>query len=127
MKNKKIGAIIKNEVERSIKNKWFVILNLLLLVATVIGMNFNNFKLLLKNNNVDFSNNMQIYVEDENNIAFNSIVDAFKDNSEVVVEKKESIEEYENDDLNENIILLKIENSKTDYITASLITKETVI
>ena len=47
MKNNKIGSIIKNEVERSIKNKWFVILNFLLLIVTIVGMNFNNFRALL--------------------------------------------------------------------------------
>ena len=58
MKNSKIGAIIKNEIEKSIKNKWFVILNLLLLIVTVVGLNFNNFKALLKQNEVSFSNQM---------------------------------------------------------------------
>lgn len=65
MKNSKIGSIVKNEVERSIKNKWFVILNFLLLIVTIVGLNFNNFKALLKEKNVSFSNSMELYVEDQ--------------------------------------------------------------
>ena len=80
MKNRKISAIIKNEIEKSIKNKWFVILNLLLLIVTVIGLNFNNFKALLKQNEVDFSNpeNARAFVEsfiDENMNTPESVID----------------------------------------------------
>lgn len=127
MRNSKIGSIVKNEVERSIKNKWFVILNLLLLVTTVVGMNFGNFKALLKNNNVSFSEKMEIYVEDLSNLAYDKLVEAFKDNNDIEVSKKQSIEEYKNEELSENAILLKVEKSKTEYIKSSLITKETVL
>lgn len=126
MKNRKIGAIIKNEVERSIKNKWFVILNLLLLIVTVIGLNFNNIKALFNKNNVSTSDTMQLYIEDKDNLAYNKIIEAFKDNSEINIEKRESIDELKNDDLSENIILLKIEKDNVNYIKSSLITKETI-
>ena len=80
MKNSKIVAIIKNDIERSIKNKWFVILNLLLLIVTVIGLNFNNFKALLKQNEVDFSNQMLIYIEDNDDLVYEELRDTIKDN-----------------------------------------------
>ena len=48
MKNNKVLPIIKNEVERSIKNKAFVILNVLLLLVTVVGLNFNNIRAIFK-------------------------------------------------------------------------------
>ena len=48
MKNSKVIPIIKNDLEKSIKNKWFVILNLLMLIITVGGLNFKNIKGLLK-------------------------------------------------------------------------------
>lgn len=127
MKNSKIGSIVKNEVERSIKNKWFVILNFLLLIVTIVGLNFNNFKALLKEKNVSFSNSMELYVEDQYNLAYDNLVEAFKYNSEIEVKKKQSIEEYKNEELSENIILLKVEKSKTEYIHSTLITKETVL
>lgn len=127
MKNNKIGAIIKNEIERSIKNKWFVILNILLLIVTVVGINFNNFKLLLKKNNVSTSEKMQIYVEDKDNIAFEKLVEAFKDNTDVSVEKQDNVSEFENDELSENIILLKVEKDNNSYIKSTLTTKETVL
>lgn len=126
MKGRKISSIIKNEVERSIKNKWFVILNLLLLVSTIVGINFNNFKALLKKNNVSFSHTMQIYVEDNENIGYDKLVEAFNNNETVKIEKRSSIEELKNNDLSEDTILLKIERSDKDYIRSDLITKETI-
>ena len=126
MKNRKIGAIIKNEIEKSIKNKWFVILNLLLLIVTVIGLNFNNFKALLKQNEVDFSNQMLIYIEDNDDLVYEELRDTFKDNEEVKVEKKDSVDEYKNDELGNDVILLEVERSDVDYLTASITTQETI-
>lgn len=126
MKNRKISAIIKNEIEKSIKNKWFVILNLLLLIVTVIGLNFNNFKALLKQNEVDFSNQMLIYIEDNDDLVYEELRDTFKDNEEVKVEKKDSVDEYKNDELGNDIILLEVERSDVDYLTASITTQETI-
>lgn len=127
MKNNKIGSIIKNEVERSIKNKWFVILNFLLLIVTIVGMNFNNFRALLKKNNVSISHVMQIYVEDKDNLAYDKIIEAFKENTDVIIEKINSVEELKNDNLSEDIILLKVERNNKDYIKSSVITKETIL
>ncbi len=126
MKNSKVGAIIKNEVERSIKNKWFVILNLLMLASVVVGLNFNNIKALLKSNNVDLSSHMEIKVEDKDNIAFKKLEEIFNINENVTITKVDSIDEYKNENLSKDVILLKIEKSKTNYIDASITSQETV-
>ncbi len=126
MRNSKVGAIIKNEVERSIKNKWFVILNLLMLASVVVGLNFNNIKALLKSNNVDLSSHMEIMIEDKDNIAFKKLEEIFNINENVTITKVDSIDEYKNENLSKDAILLKIEKSKTNYIDASIISQETV-
>ena len=73
MKSNKIVPIIKNDLERGIKNKWFVILNILMLLITVGGLNFNNIKNILKENNVDLSTKTIIYVEDNENLAYDKL------------------------------------------------------
>lgn len=127
MKNSKVGAIVKNELEKSIKNKWFVILNLLLLIVTIVGLNFGNIKALLKRNNVDLSSKMEIYVEDIENIAYTELAKEFLEQENVTIQKVDSIEKYKNESLSKDAILLKVEKSKTEYIKASIITKETVL
>ena len=105
---------------------FFVILNLLLLIVTVIGLNFNNFKALLKQNEVDFSNQMLIYIEDNDDLVYEELRDTFKDNEEVKVEKKDSVDEYKNDELGNDVILFEVERSDVDYLTASITTQETI-
>ena len=127
MKNRKIGAIIKNEFERSIKNKWFVILNLLLLIVTIVGINFNNFKALLKKNNVSLDSQIQMYIQDDDNLAYEKIYEEFKEDENFTIEKVENVSEYENADMSENVILLKVQKDDRTYIKTDFITKETVL
>ena len=44
MKNSKIGSVVKYTLEKNIKNKWFIGLNILFLVITVVALNFNTVK-----------------------------------------------------------------------------------
>lgn len=127
MKNRKIGAIIKNEFERSIKNKWFVILNLLLLIVTIVGINFNNFKTLLKKNNVSLDSQIQMYIQDDDNLAYEKIYEEFKEDENFTIEKVENVSEYENADMSENVVLLKVQKDDRTYIKTDFITKETVL
>ena len=124
MRNNKIVAIIKNDVERSIKNKWFVILNLLLLVVTVIILNFNNIRSIFKNDENYVENSVTIYVQDEQDLAYEQIVQAFNNNIDVDVEKTDNIQKYNNEQLDTNIILLDIQPDDTEYIKALIIFKD---
>ena len=131
MKNNKVLPIIKNEVERSIKNKSFVILNVLLLLVTVVGLNFNNIKAIFKNKNIDFSTNMVLYVEDKDNIAIDELKKAFdsfenvivKDESEFVDEQSQEIVKKNMDN---NSMYLEVKKSNSNYVVATLTTQETV-
>ena len=126
MKNSKIVAIIKNDIERSIKNKWFVILNLLLLIVTVIFLNFNSIKSLFeKEEDVTLvDNSTTIYIVDSENIAYDKIVKSFENDINVDVEKAENIEQYNNDNLDTNIILVDVHSDNVEYINASIIYKD---
>ena len=131
MKKNKVLPIIKNEVERSIKNKSFVILNILLLLVTVAGLNFNNIKAIFKNNNIDFSTNMILYVEDKDNIAMEELKKAFesfenvsvKDENEFVDEQSQEIVK---ENMDNNSMYLEVKKSNSNYVVATLTTQETV-
>lgn len=124
MKNSKVIPIIKNDLEKSIKNKWFVILNLLMLIITVGGLNFKNIKGLLKENNVDFSSMAFVYIEDNENLAYDKIVENLKGYEHVVVEKKDSVTEYENENIAPSTILLKVTRDENTLIKATILSKE---
>ena len=131
MKNNKVLPIIKNEVERSIKNKSFVILNVLLLLVTVVGLNFNNIKAIFKNKNIDFSTNMVLYVEDKDNIAIDELKKAFESFENVIVKDEsefvdEQSQEIVKKNMDNNSMYLEIKKSNLNYVVATLTTQETV-
>ncbi len=125
MKNSKIKAIVKNEVERSIKNKWFVILNIILLVSMCVGLNIGSIKDLLKNQNIDFSTKYDILVEDKDNLIFEKIKN-IEDEGINSIEKIENAADYENENIASNIIVVKLKKDTQKYIDASIISKEAV-
>lgn len=131
MKKNKVLPIIKNEVERSIKNKSFVILNILLLLVTVVGLNFNNIKAILKNKNIDFSTNITLYVQDEENIAIEELKKAFESFENVTVKDEsefldEQSQEIVKKNMDNNSMYLEIKKSNSNYVVATLTTQETV-
>ena len=131
MKNNKVLPIIKNEVERSIKNKSFVILNVLLLLVTVVGLNFNNIKAIFKNKNIDFSTNMVLYVEDKDNIAIDELKKAFESFENVIVKDEsefvdEQSQEIVKENMDNNSMYLEVKKSNSNYVVATLTTQETV-
>lgn len=126
MKNNKIGAIIKNDLERSIKNKWFVILNICILIFTVAGLNFNSIKNFFVDNEIATSEQMHIYVEDNENIAFDELAKAFEADTTVTIEKKDSVEEYENSSIDASTILIKVNKDESHYINVEVLTKEAI-
>ena len=131
MKNNKVLPIIKNEVERSIKNKSFVILNVLLLLVTVVGLNFNNIKAIFKNKNIDFSTNMVLYVEDKDNIAIDELKKAFESFENVIVKDEsefvdEQSQEIVKKNMDNNSMYLEVKKSNSNYVVATLTTQETV-
>ena len=69
---------------------------------------------------------MLIYIEDNDDLVYEELRDTFKDNEEVKVEKKDSVDEYKNDELGNDVILLEVERSDVDYLTASITTQETI-
>ena len=126
MKSNKIVPIIKNDLERGIKNKWFVILNILMLLITVGGLNFNNIKNILKENNVDLSTKTIIYVEDNENLAYDKLTENLSKYENITLEKRESVEEYENENIDSNTILLKVTRDEKSLIKAAILSKEGV-
>ena len=136
MKNNKVLPIIKNEVERSIKNKAFVILNVLLLLVTVVGLNFNNIRAIFKNKNINLSDSIIVYVKDEDNIAYGQIKAAFSKYDNVEIRNNKDFEKYNTQEVNAEELIkgqndvntyeLEIKKDATHYVVATLTTQETV-
>lgn len=127
MKNK-ILSIIRFDVEKSIRNKWFVILNILLLLVTVVSFNFGTVKSILEKKNIKLDKDTTIIVADPDNLIFDDLKEAFLEQTQgknIILQKEEHIqEEYRNEDINKETIIVTAKYCPEEVIKAQIISKE---
>lgn len=126
----KLGFLTKYSLGKKIKSKWFVVVNIIILLVISVLINMDS---IIKLFGGDFNNNEEILVMD--NIG---VLETFKDiyainNEYLKSETKYSIEEYKEgyDSAIEEIkdtdkILIVIDKDETNYITSKLITNSSM-
>lgn len=126
----KLGFLTKYSLGKKIKSKWFIVVNIIILLVISALINMDS---IIKLFGGDFDNNEEILVID--NIG---VLETFKDiyainNEYLKSETKYSIEEYKEgyDSAIEEIkdtdkILIVIDKDETNYITSKLITNSSM-
>ncbi len=126
----KLGFLTKYSLGKKIKSKWFVVVNIIILLVISVLINIDS---IIKLFGGDFNNNEEILVID--NIG---VLETFKDiyainNEYLKSETKYSIEEYKEgyDSAIEEIKdtdkkLIVIDKDETNYITSKLITNSSM-
>lgn len=126
----KLGFLTKYSLGKKIKSKWFIVVNIIILVVISALINMDS---IIKLFGGDFNNNEEILVID--NIG---VIDTFKNvyeinNKYLKSETKYSIEEYKEgyDNAIEEIkdtdkILIVIDKDETNYITSKLVTNSSM-
>ena len=126
----KLGFLTKYSLGKKIKSKWFIVVNIIILLVISAFINMDS---IIKLFGGDFNNNEEILVID--NIG---VLETFKDiyainNEYLKSETKYSIEEYKEgyDSAIEEIkdtdkILIVIDKDETNYITSKLITNSSM-
>lgn len=128
----KIFNIVKFNVSKNIKNKWFVVLNILFFVAMLITINFSTVKEILKENDISFDEKVKITIKDDTNKLYENLKEDLTkvENTEVAREYDEK--EYTKDNVSkEDIIVLLKENTENSNeslkdISVTIISKEGV-
>ncbi len=120
----KIVSIIKYNVEKNIRSKWFVILNVLLLLITLVGINFSTVSDIFKKDNIKFKEDTEILLCDNDNLIYEDLNNSLKDIDGVVL-KKEEEKEYNKENLKKNQIAVKVDKEGTD-IKAKVTSQEGV-
>ena len=126
----KLGFLTKYSLGKKIKSKWFIVVNIIILLVISALINMDS---IIKLFGGDFNNNEEILIID--NIG---VIDTFKNvyeinNEYLKSETKYSIEEYKEgyDSAIEEIkdtdkILIVIDKDETNYITSKLITNSSM-
>lgn len=131
MMNSKVKSIIKHNVDTSIRNKWFVILNVLMLLVVIVSFNIDNISTLLKNKNIDIGSKdkLVISIDDETDTLKNIL-----DNKIIKYKLEESIEtkvdtndgDYTNDTIPDSFINIILNLSEDEVVKAKVISKEAI-
>lgn len=126
MNSKKVKGIIKFSITKGIQNKWFIILNIFILLATLVTTNINSIDEFLKNHNINlFDEEFQIEVVDNENIGFKQIEKEFEDIPNVEIKKVEE-NTYTKDTITDTVIVIEIGKDEETIIKGSIISKESL-
>lgn len=126
MKNK-ITSIVKYTVEKNIRNKWFIILNILMFGLILITFNFGTVKDILSSHQVKVTSHAHIIVQGEEKQAFENIQKALQENispDEYELEYQPQIQNYQKGDIDKNTVVVQVTASPTDMIEAKVISEE---
>lgn len=126
MKNNKVNNLIKYTVEKNIKNKWFIVLNIVFLIVSIVALNFNTVKNIFKSSNISGEQSkFKIELVDESGVVYQNLLDSvltLEDSSGVELTKKDKLE-YDAKSFEKNKVIVYVENSDNELI-AKVISKE---
>ena len=125
--NRKILNIIKFTFEKDIRNKWFIVLNIVLFLLTVIVLNYNTVSTILKENNINLSKNeINIEVKDDKNLYYENLqknLENYNGNEKINIKKVDDISSYTKDNIQEKI-LIEVKYSSDEIISLDVVSKE---
>lgn len=126
MNSKKIKEIIKFDVEKSIQNKWFMILNIVIFISILFTTNWSHIENFLDKHDMNFMEmeDVTIQVLDNDNILYGELE---KHTSEIEAIKLEKVTEnkYSKDNIPaDDLILIEAIKDETELIKIKLVSKE---
>jgi len=122
MKNRKLIELIKYEVEKSVKTKWFIILNIVLLLGCII---LNNMSEITKFTDM-FSDEIYIDIVDNENLMYDDLVSAFSDEEykdRVIVKRIEEFK-YDEETYESNAATIEVLASEENGLNVKITTLE---
>ena len=88
MNFRKVKEIIKFDVEKSIQNKWFVILNIVAFISILVATNWSHISKYMDDHNIGISSDkFTIQVLDNEDLAFEDIKEAYKEEKNICLDQ----------------------------------------
>lgn len=129
MNLRKVKEIVKFDVEKSIQNKWFVILNIIMFLGVLLITNWNNISSYLEEKNIDIFIADEVTIEvldNENLMDTEAITKKYEEYGNIKFEKVNS-NNYSKENLpDNNVILIELSTSKENFIESKIVSKEGV-
>ena len=124
--NKKFFYLTKLSLNKKIKSKWFLITNIILLIAIVCLFNISS---IIKFFGGDFANDTKILVMDNTNLAyeyFKANIEIINEDENITTEKISGDLEEITKDINDKEIIIVINNDIEKFIKAEIISEDKI-
>lgn len=121
MNKSKTGEIIKFSFYKDMRNKWFILFNILALVSVLIMFNFGSISSLFKRND---DNPLNIEVLDSENLIYDTFEAALSSSSNDFTISRIYKNNYTAENIPDDIIIVEALRSDKDFVKFSIISKE---
>lgn len=128
MNIRKVKEIIKFDVEKDIQNKWFVVLNVIMLISILLVTNWSHISKFLDEHNINLSSSdkFTIQVLDKENLVYDDIKEAFKDDKNVKVEKVEKNKYTKKNIPKDDLLLVEVKSDEAKILDLKMVSKESI-
>ncbi len=121
MNKAKTREIIKFSFFKDIRNKWFIIFNIITLVSIIIMLNFTSISSLFKNKE---NTTFDIEVLDNENLMYETFKTSILDSEYIFNVSKISENNYTSENISDNLIVIEANSSEENLINFRIISKE---
>lgn len=125
----KFWYLTKQSLKKKLKSKWFVGINIMLAIVINALININSIIAFFGG---DFNNETKLLVIDQTEIAYPIFKEAMttltteEDTGKITVKESNKTEKELEKDLKDNQVAIVFENNDTQYVTAKIISNETI-
>lgn len=127
--SKKFWFLTKQSLNKKIKSKWFIGVNILLLLVIVALINMNS---IISFFGGDFNETTKVLVIDKTEMAYPVLKENIKEitkgeeDTKIIVKETNKTEKELKKDIKDNEVIIVFQNSEENYITAKVISKEKI-
>ena len=126
MNVRKVKEIIKFDVEKSIQNKWFVILNVLAFIVVLIATNWSHISKALDGLDIGLLSEEEftIQVVDNENLVYSDFEEAFGEKENIKLEKLEENPYSKENVPDEDLLLVEVSSDSEKIMKIKIVSKE---
>ena len=125
----KFWYLTKQSLNKKLKSKWFVGINIMLAIVIIALININSIIAFFGG---DFNNETKLLVIDQTEISYPIFKETMtalateEDTGKIAVKESNKTEKELEKDLKDNQVAIVFENNDTQYVTAKIISNETI-